>query len=44
MCDDGCSDCKKSQSNALESEISVKLSDEIDEEKILEVFGMLPKC
>ena len=41
MCDDGCSDCKKFQSNALDNETSAKLSEETDEEKILEVFGKL---
>lgn len=39
MCDDGCSDCEKSQKNVVKYKICVNESEEIDDEKVLEVFG-----
>jgi hypothetical protein len=36
-------DCKKSQNNAVKDEICAKVSEQTDDEKILEVFGKY-KC
>ena len=39
MCDNSCLDCKTPENNAIKDEISSKESQQVDDEKILEVFG-----